>query len=132
MVRKENSVPISGNLSHYESHTSLLFACLERMKSVLRKVQVILLANHSALGTVGSIVHVKPGYMRHYLHPMKMAVYATEHNIKCILDGKHHSIDPISIQSGLVSPNVSLLEPHIRLSVVNPPKNDDSIEKSQQ
>lgn len=45
-------------------------------------VKVVLLQRVSKLGTIGDVVKVKPGYARNYLLPKKIALRATNENLK--------------------------------------------------
>lgn len=47
-----------------------------------RTVSIILLRSLPKTGTAGSIVSVRPGYMRNVLYPKKKAVYAVPDNIR--------------------------------------------------
>ena len=38
--------------------------------------------DHEHLGSAGKVVQVRPGYMRHDLHPNKLAAYATPGNLR--------------------------------------------------
>ena len=46
-------------------------------KSANRRVPIILKQEVTNLGVEGDFVRVKPGYMRNFLYPQKMAVYAS-------------------------------------------------------
>ena len=46
-------------------------------KSANRRVPIILKQEVTNLGVQGDLVRVKPGYMRNFLYPQKMAVYAS-------------------------------------------------------
>lgn len=45
-------------------------------------MDVVLLKDVEALGSEGSVVHVKPGYARNYLLPRGLAAQATPHQLK--------------------------------------------------
>jgi len=50
-------------------------------KAAHKRVDVILQSEVTLLGMPGDIVRVKPGFMRNFLYPQKMAVYATKASI---------------------------------------------------
>ena len=49
-------------------------------------VKVVLLQKVSKLGTIGDVVKVKPGFARNYLLPKKIALRATNENLKYFED----------------------------------------------
>jgi large subunit ribosomal protein L9 len=51
-------------------------------------VKVILLQKVSGLGYIGDVVSVKPGFARNYLLPKKIALRATNENLKYFQDKK--------------------------------------------
>ncbi|MBE6447096.1 MAG: 50S ribosomal protein L9 [Alphaproteobacteria bacterium] len=48
----------------------------------MEHVKVILLQRVAKLGVIGDVVNVKPGFARNYLLPKKIALRATESNLK--------------------------------------------------
>ena len=50
-------------------------------KAAHKRVDVILQGEVELLGMPGDIVRVKPGFMRNFLYPKKLAVYATKESI---------------------------------------------------
>ena len=53
-------------------------------------VKVVLLQRVSKLGTIGDVVKVKPGYARNYLLPKKIALRATNENLKYFENQRAH------------------------------------------
>ena len=53
-------------------------------------VKVVLLQRVSKLGIIGDVVKVKPGYARNYLLPKKIALRATEENLKYFEEQRAH------------------------------------------
>ena len=47
-------------------------------------MKVILLENLKKIGSIGEVIDVKRGYARNYLVPKKLALFATEQNMKSI------------------------------------------------
>ena len=56
-------------------------------------MKVILREDVDGLGNAGVIVKVKPGYARNYLIPQRLAVMATDKNVKAI-DHEKRMIKP--------------------------------------
>ncbi|MDR1236194.1 MAG: 50S ribosomal protein L9 [Holosporaceae bacterium] len=54
----------------------------------MEHVKVILLQKVSGLGYIGDVVNVKPGFARNYLLPKKIALRATNENLKYFQDKK--------------------------------------------
>ena len=52
------------------------------LEVIMEHVKVILLQRVAKLGVIGDVVSVKPGFARNYLLPKKIALRATESNIK--------------------------------------------------
>jgi len=50
----------------------------------MKNVKLLLRENVKDLGTLGDIVHVRPGYARNYLVPYGLAVEATADNVKAM------------------------------------------------
>ncbi|MDR1361853.1 MAG: 50S ribosomal protein L9 [Holosporaceae bacterium] len=61
-------------------------------------MKVILLQRVAKLGTIGDVVHVKPGFARNYLLPRKIALRATNENKK-IFEEKRSQIEAANADS---------------------------------
>jgi len=47
-------------------------------------MKIILTEDHPRLGATGTVVEVAPGYARNYLLPRKLALLATDHNLRLV------------------------------------------------
>lgn len=56
----------------------------------MEHVKVILLQRVAKLGHIGDVVKVRPGFARNYLFPKKIALRATEENMKYFEERKVH------------------------------------------
>ena len=54
-------------------------------------MEVILLKDHQALGEIGDIVNVKPGYARNFLFPQGIAVRSSKRNVALAEEQKKNS-----------------------------------------
>lgn len=50
----------------------------------MKNVKVLLREDVEPLGRIGEVVKVRPGYARNYLYPLKLAIDATEENVKAM------------------------------------------------
>ena len=58
-------------------------------------MEVILLKDHQALGEIGDIVNVKPGYARNFLFPQGIAVRSSKRNVALAEEQKkQHKKEP--------------------------------------
>jgi large subunit ribosomal protein L9 len=60
------------------------------MENYMEHVKVILLQRVARLGNIGDIVNVKPGFARNYLLPKKIALRATNENMKYFEEKREH------------------------------------------
>jgi large subunit ribosomal protein L9 len=56
----------------------------------MEHVKVILLQRVARLGNIGDVVNVKPGFARNYLLPKKIALRATNENLKYFEERRSH------------------------------------------
>ena len=61
-------------------------------------MQVVLVKSVRKLGKVGEIVNVKTGFGRNYLIPQKIAIRATEENMK-LIENKRHEYEAKDLQA---------------------------------